>query len=98
MQETEMPRTDALTRRYEDARGNLLERANIGAEAIVALQSTEWELANATTRTAQECVEICERTSRGYLKTCEDNADGDGISQSNGCDACAQAITERFLK
>src|SRR3990172_4738262 len=47
MQETEMPRTDALTRRYEDARGNLLERANIGAEAIVALQSTEWELAAA---------------------------------------------------
>ena len=56
---SETPRTDALTRRYEDDRGNLLERANIGAEAIAALQSTEWELAAATKRTAQECVEIC---------------------------------------
>jgi hypothetical protein len=49
-------------------------------------------------RTAQECVEICRKRARAYEQMCRDNADGDGIHQSDGCDACAQAITERFMK
>jgi len=83
---SETPRTDALTRRYEDARGNLLERANIGAEAIAALQSTEWELAAATKRTAQECVDICDSLQSANR-----------LSPAYAFE-CAQAIKERFLK